>query len=345
MRWPLVLVALVAACGGEHNTHTGVDALLPDTGPMIDAPLGCDYAEQHDATNDDVPPSPGAPEATTLTIGAKTTICGKFQSTHFDGDITVDVDGYTATVGADTDVLVRISGAGAEAIELVGVDVYGGAAFDQLQASVTFYGDHGVTGVHLPAGTYEFVPFALNSAAITADVAYKLVLSTDSLDTRCAVLASGGYLEAHDGTNNTDNDMIAFPNSAPSMLTAALTDMPEPSGITTSATSKNRVAGSAADITTADRYEDRDTYAFSTGAANELTVRLGWTGAANLDYYVFEVANPDPVATAKATSGNAETATFSLKPNSNYWLLVGAVAGGSGLPAPYSATLCGANYP
>lgn len=344
MRWLCVLFA-VAACG-EHNTHTGIDALVPDTGPPADAlPPGCDYGEQHDATNDDVPPSPGAPEPTGLTIGAKTTICGKFQSTHFDGQITVDVDGYTATIGADTDVLVRLSGAGAEAIELVGVDVYGGAAFDQLQAAVTFYGDHGVSGVHLAAGTYEFVPFALNSSAIAADVAYKLVLATDSLETRCPVLTTGGYPEAHDGTNNTDNDMIAFPTSAPTMLTAALTDIPEPSGITTSATSNNRITGSAANVTTADRYEDKDTFAFTTGAANELTVRLGWTGAANLDFYVFEVANPDPIATANTATANAELDMFSLKPNTNYWLLVGAAAGGSGLPAPYSATLCGNNYP
>ena len=181
--------------------------------------------------------------------------------------------------------------------------------------------------------------------ANAAAVPYKLVLPTDSVDTRCAALTTGGYAEAHDGTNNTDNDMIAFPNSAPSMLTAALTDMPEPSGITTSATSKNLLTGSAADVTTADRYEDKDTYAFSTGAANELTVRLGWTGAANLDYYVFEVANPDPIATAKTSAANAELTTFSLKPNTNYWLLVGAAAGGTGLPAPYAATLCGGNYP
>lgn len=343
MRWPLALVVL-AACGGEHNTHPGVDA-LPDTGAPADAlPPGCDYGEGHDATNDDVPPSPGAPEATGLMIGAKTTICGKFQSTHFDGQITVDVDGYTAAVAADTDVTVRIAGTGAEAIELVGVDVYGGATFEDHVASVTFYGDHGVTSVHLPAGTYEFEPFALNSTALTTDVAYKLVLSTDPIDTRCALLTTGGYAEANDGGASTGNDVVAFPTANPTMLTTSTTDNPEPSAITTSPTSKNRISGSAADVATADRYEDKDTFAFATGAANELTVRLAWTGAADLDFYVFEAPSPDPIATAKTTTANAELDMISLQPNHNYWLLVAANPG-AGLPASYSATLCGGNYP
>ena len=344
MRWFVnaALLTLVA-CGGEHNQHTGVDALLPDIGEPIDSlPPGCDYAEQRDATNDDVPPSPGTPESTNLMVGSKTTICGAFQHTHFDGDITVDVDGYTANVGSDGDFLVRISGAGAEAIELVGVDVYGGAALDQLATSVTFYGDHGVGLVHLTAGTYEFLPFALNSAAITTTVDYKLELSSVALDTRCALIPSGGFTEAGDGGASTGNDMVAFPSGGPTALTTA-SDNPEATGINITSTSNNRLSGSAADVTTADRYEDKDTFAIATGAANELTVRLGWSGAANLDFYLFEAGTASPVAIANGTAAGTETSTFSLKPSSSYWLLVGAKPG-TGLPATYSATLCGANY-
>ncbi|HUS32262.1 MAG TPA: hypothetical protein VMZ53_27365, partial [Kofleriaceae bacterium] len=119
-------------------------------------------------------------------------------------------------------------------------------------------------------------------------------------------------------------------------------DNPESTNVTVTATSNNRFSGSAADVT-ADKYEDKDTYAFVTGAANELTVRLGWTGAANLDFFIFEAGSAAPVWRADGTTGTAETQTFSVKPSSNYWLLVGA-KGSSGLPAPYSATLCGGSY-
>jgi hypothetical protein len=345
MRWFVNAAFLsLVACGGESQHHTGIDALLPDTNGNIDGlGDGCNYVEQRDATNDDVFPAPGTPEATGLTIGSMTTICGAFEHTHHDSDITVDVDGYTASVGSETDVLVRIAGAGSEAIELVGVDVYTGAAFDQLVGQVTFYGDHGVTSVHLAAGTYEFVPFALHSQAIAATVPYTLQLATDSLDTRCAPITTGGYTEANDGGTNTGNDVVGFPASGPPALTTLGTDNPEPSGITTSPSSMNRISGSAADITVPDKYEDKDTYAFATGAANELTVRLAWSGAANLDFFIFEAGNATPIWRADATTAGAETEMFSLKPSSNYWLLVGAKPG-AGLPATYSATLCGANY-
>jgi hypothetical protein len=97
-------------------------------------------------------------------------------------------------------------------------------------------------------------------------------------------------------------------------------------------------------VTTADDYEDKDTYAFSTGGANELTLRLSWSGAANLDYYVFEAGTTTAVEHQTTMTAGAENSIFSLERNSNYWLWVGAKTGSSGLPAPYSATLCGGNY-
>ncbi|HUS31741.1 MAG TPA: hypothetical protein VMZ53_24735, partial [Kofleriaceae bacterium] len=297
------LLSLVVACGGESHQHTGIDALPSDTGGSDGLPPGCDYLEQRDATNDDVFPSPGTPEATNLTIGNKTTICGGFQHTHFDGSITVDVDGYFATVASDADVLVRIAGTGADAVELVGVDVYpmGSTA---TAGKVTFYGDHGVASVHLAAGTYELLPFALNSTAITSTIDYKLELAAGSLDTRCALIPSGGYTEASDGTGSTGNDVVAFPTSGAPMLTASGSDNPESTNVTVTATSNNRFSGSAADVT-ADKYEDKDTFAFVTGAANELTVRLGWTGAANPDFFIFEAGSAAPVWRADGTTGTA----------------------------------------
>ena len=343
MRWFVNAAFLsLVACGGESNHHTGIDALLPDTRTIDGLGDGCNYVEQRDATNDDVFPSPGTPEETALTVGTMTTICGAFEHTHFDGSITVDVDGYNVTIAAETDVLVRLSAAGAEAFELVGVDVYPDGS-TTLAGQVTFYGDHGVASVHLTAGKYEFLPFALNSQAATSTISYSLELSAGSLDARCALITSGGYAEANDGGTNTGNDVVSFPTSGAPALTTLGTDNPEPSGITTSSSSANRISGSAADVTVADKYEDKDTYAFTTGAANELTVRLAWSGAANLDFFIFAAGNATPVWRAEGTTANAEAMTFSLKPSTSYWLLVGAKPG-AGLPAAYSATLCGTNY-
>jgi len=335
------LVCLVAC--GEHSSHTGIDAYLGDTTkfPGDDALDGCDWHEQHDSTNDNTVPAPGIAEATGLTVGTKTTICGIFQSNHYDGSTTVDVDDYAIQIAADTDVIVRLTGAGIGALEYSGLDIYNAAETAKVGGN-TVYGDHAVTGVHLAPGTYSLSPFVLASQAITADVPYKIELATDSLATRCPPITTGGFAET-ETTPNTANNVVTFSTAASASLTASTTDAPETSGITTGATSTNRISGSAADLTTADKYEDKDTYAFATGAANELTVRLTWTGAADLEFYVFEAGNPSPVELALGNTAGAENDFFSLKPNSNYWFTVAANPG-AGLPAAYSATLCGGNY-
>jgi hypothetical protein len=335
----LFVLLLLASCGDDGGTATpdgAVDA--PDPPPADAPPTGCDYTEQRDGTNDDVSPATGTAEDTQLAVGARTVICGAFEHTHFDGDITVDIDAYRLTVSGE--VTVRIAGAGAEAIELVGVDIYGGPAFDQRVGAVTFYGDHGVTSLTLPAGTYELLPFALASQAIAATVPYTLSIQRGA---PCMQATSGGYPEAHDGAASAGNDVVAFPVGSPSALTASAADMPEPTGQTLVA--QGRVTGTAADVAVADRYEDKDTYAFMTGAGvNELAVLVEWTGAADLDAYLFEADNPDPVVRGLGTAAGSEPVTFSVKPNAAYWLLVGAKAGGNGLPAAYSASLCGATF-
>jgi hypothetical protein len=270
----------------------------------------------------------------------RTTICGTFDSTHFDGDITVDIDGYTVEVASDSDLLVRITGPGAEAIELVGVDIYGGAGLSTRVGANTFYGDHGATALHLSPGTYELVPFALNSASITNDVPYRVWVETDSPATRCEELTTGGYSE---GTG--ENDVIAFPSSGGPMLTAATTDSPEDIGVTLNATASTRIAGTATDIAMQDKYEDRDTFELRTqSSTNEATLMLNWTGAADLDFFLFEPNNLDPIVRAVGTTAGNEVAMTSLKTTHTYWLVVAAKTGSAGLPASYSATLCGGHF-
>lgn len=335
-----LLVALLVACGGEHQ-HIFPDATTVDGSADAPPSDGCDYTEQRDATNDDVSSMTditGTPEATGLTLGSATTICGTFDSTHFDGDITVDIDGFTVAVASDTDVLVRISGAGAEAIELVGVDIYGGASLSTRVGANTFYGDHGVTAVHLSPGTYELLPFALHSTAISANVPYRLSIETDTPATRCVAETTGGFTEGAG-----DNDVFAFPSSSPPMLTAATTDSPEATGITLGPTA--RVAGTTTDIAMQDDYEDRDTFAFATNAAtNEATFRVDWTGAADLNFFLFEENSVDAIVRAIGTTAGSETTMISLKPSTNYWFVVGAKKDSTDLPASYSATFCGASY-
>ncbi|MBA3538433.1 MAG: hypothetical protein H0T79_02290, partial [Deltaproteobacteria bacterium] len=121
---------------------------------------------------------------------------------------------------------------------------------------------------------------------------------------------------------------------------------PEPTQLTIAPATNYRLTGSAAAAPAPDAYADKDTFAITTGATtNELAVRLGWPGtAANLDYLVFEAGSAEPVVRAITVANQApELRTFSVKPNANYWLLVGAKAG-STVPAGYTASVCGASF-
>ena len=78
------------------------------------------------------------------------------------------------------------------------------------------------------------------------------------------------------------------------MLTTVTTDSPEATGIMLG--DPARIAGTATDIATQDNYEDRDTFAFATNAStNEATLKLKWAGAADLNFFLFEANNIDPI--------------------------------------------------
>ena len=348
MRALALPLLLLAACG-DDNPAQPVDAPSVAIDAPIDAvvPTGCDYVEQSDLTNDDVSSTTNLPEPTNLTFTTKTVVCGTFEASHFDGDITVDVDGYTFTLAADADVLVRLHGAGVGGPEFVGVDVYGGATFNQLVGTNTVIGTHAVTAIRLPAGTYELAAFALNSTAIPTSLPYRIEVVADAPATRCPELTTGGYAEANDGGANTGNDVIRLVSGTPPALTAAATDAPEPTTFSIAGAMSYRLTGSAADVGVADLYEDVDTYAIATAATtNELTVRLTWPGSTtNLDYRLFEANMTSPVIAAIATVNTGpEVRTFAVKAGTSYWLLVGAKTGTAGLPAAYTATLCGGTF-
>jgi len=344
MRMTFGLLAMLVACGDDRMISEAPDAAVRDAAPDSEVPTGCDYTEQRDLTNDDV--ASGTPEETELTFTTRTVVCGTIDHTHFDGDITVDVDGFVIDVAAEVDVLVRLHGAGAETIELVGVDVYTGPSLDQLVGTNTFYGDHAVTAIHLAPGRHELLGFALAGAAIAAPVAYRIEVVADLPATRCPEVTTGGYPEAIDGATNDGNDMIRLASGSPPSLSPLPTDLPEPTQLVLAPGANTRVTGSAAAATVPDTYEDKDTFAITTGSAtNELAVRLDWpTATANLDYFLFEADSADPIVRAQSTTARPEVRTFSVKPGTGYWLLVGAKVGATGLPAAYTGSLCGATF-
>jgi len=307
-----------------------------DTAP--DANPNCNYSESND--DDNANASTGEPTGLLVT-SQRTTLCGSFASDHFDGDITVDEDSFLVETAAPVDLMVRIIG-NASTIEYAGLDVYDGAT---RIGGVTYYGDHAVGEVHLPAGTFRIALFALNTTAIATPVTYTVEMIGDTPSGRCLELSAGGYTEANDGGGNNGNDVFTIPDGAPIALTTSGADAAEPSMLTLG-TTPTRLAGSAADIAMADQYEDRDAYAFRTdGTVNELTVRLTWSGTANLDFLLFEGNALQAEFRANTVStASPELRTYSIKPSRDYTLLVAAKPGATTFPVPYTATLCAERY-
>lgn len=338
----LLFLALVAACDDSKPATAYLDAPASpfdaaDTdAPDLDGPPAnpCDYTEAHDATNDTT--GAGTAEASGLTFQTRSVLCSEFESDHFDGDITVDIDAYRIHVAQASTVTLRLSGAGLDAIEFVGMDIYDGAQFDHLAGTNTFYGDHAVTEIPLPAGDYELLPFALNSAAIPATLAYRITMT---VETR-GCTDGGSYAEAHDGAANTGNDMVTIPDGSPIALTASTADAPEPSGLTIAPDRSIGLSGNLADVMVVDKYEDKDTFEIATGPmTNELDVQLAWTGASNLDFYLFEAGSPDAIVRAIDTAAT-EHRKFSVKPSTTYWLTTG-VRAGTTVPVNYAIDACG----
>lgn len=311
--------------------NIGTDILVSD------AASDCDYVEQSDLTNDTS--ESGTAESTGLTFSAKSVVCGTIDHTHFDG-LTVDADAYTLTVAADTDVIVRMIAPQGASLELFGIDIYPGSSSTPL-ALTYYYGNHAVMIARVPAGTFELLPYALASAQATSSVPYRIEVTTDMPDTRCAELTVGGFMEANDGAQDTGNDVISYPMSA---APAIATGTAEPTNIVIAPAFTNRVYGESANVTATDKYEDTDTYLFATGAGtNELTVRLSWTAATNLDWILYEKNTTTGVGFGVATSTTSpEMKMFAVKPSAEYWLAVSGAIGTNN--ENYNVTLCGEQF-
>ncbi len=345
-----VAIALVATACGDAKTSGTHDGAVDSTGNGDDLDVGdsggntvltCDFTEAADTTNDTIP---GA-ELTGMTLGTRLTICGNLNNGHFDasGEL-VDADMFKLTIGADADVLVHLIGTVSAADQTV----------IQIRQGGTFFGfgvvegDHGTVAAHLPAGDYTLVVGAFNSADLSAAGAYQLTIVPDMPATRCAKLTTGGFPEAGDGGSDNGNDVIDYNSTSntPSTLSAGA-DAPEMTLITAEPGMSYRITGSSAAVDPADDYEDRDTFAFTTGASTtQMSIRLNWASTSmDLDYRVYPaITSGDPLSIVGGLDeslSEEELETFAVKPSTTYWLWIAAEDGATGQPSPYAATMCG----
>jgi hypothetical protein len=348
--WVHRVAVLALACGCGASTGGSPDAANGnDDGDIaeIDAPgdgsveLACDFTEAADATNS----STTNAEVTGLTLATRLTMCGAVNNGHFASTV-VDADFFALTIATETDVVMHLFGTGIEGPEDTVLQIRQGSTF---VAFGVVEGPHGTLSAHLPAGEYQVAVGAFNAADISSAIAYKLTIVPDMPDARCAKLtAPGDYLEM----NDSGNDVIDYNSTSntPSTLSSSASDAPEATGLTVGADATHfRVSGVSAAVDPADDYEDRDTFAFTTGpATTQMSIRLNWTSTSvDLDYRVYPVSTTDPLSIVgglRESASEFEFETFSVKPSMTYWLWIAAEDGATGQPASYDATLCGATW-
>ena len=352
MRRLLIASLVVTGCGdnmAKPDAPRHIDGEMADT--PTDAPA-CDYTEQHDTTNDYTAASGFMTEQTMIGFTTQTkTICGTMNNGHFtSSNFAIDIDDYTFTVAQDADVLFTLTGAfdtlpASSNVGIFAVNTSTTAAAGQGY----FLGNHGVFSSHLVAGTYEISVEAYADADATAPIPYKLKIATDNPATRCPkVTATANYTEANDTVANIGNDVISinYANTNPYALTTATTDAPEPTALTVAAGMNYRISGGYGTHAQDDDYFDKDTYAFATGPmTNQVSIRLNWPSTnADLDYFVFPAGTVNILQnTDNVSQMEPEFKTFAVKPNSNYWLWIGAYKTTTDT-STYDASICAEQF-
>ncbi len=337
---PAVIAAsLCSACGNDRALATDA-TILPDVEVL---PPGCDHVERLDATND-LTLANGVAETIQPSLTSSITICARIDRGHFDvATTTVDVDGFALVVAARSHVLVSLAGTGAEL--LGGVEVRILDATGEVVDRGALLGSHVIFSTTLAQGTYRVVMFAKNPADVAAAIDYQLRVALDVPDTRCpAITIAAAYTETQDGPQSTRNDVVevryqADPRRA---LTGAANDAPEPTTLATARGTPLRITGTSDAVDAVDEFHDRDTFLFTTGAHDQLTVRIDWAGNdADFDFLVF----PEDVTAEIGSATHVgklgpELATFPVLPNTRYWLWIGSYDTSTGLPLTYDATVC-----
>jgi hypothetical protein len=306
------LVLMLAACGDNASP--------------------CDHTELDDVADG------AAPEVTHLTLGADgRTVCGNVDGGHYDSlTKIVDVDRYRVTFAGQDALAVELEPLdGADALSRLSVQIFDTAADPRLVADQAWdpaY-DHGAFASELAPGDYAVVVTARAAGDIAGGtIGYRV----HAAPVRCDPDAHASYTEA----DEAGNDALKV-DEEDTPIVAAAAGTAEPTNLKLSLYGHYMVAGTATAGATVGNYVDSDTYAVTTDRdVDELTIRLDWTGIADLDTMVVDA---DTLAIAglgvvtSTTSG--ELATFAVKPQTRYFVWVGAFMGSTG-STPYALTMC-----
>jgi hypothetical protein len=333
--------------GSDTGSGSGSDMGSGSGSGSALQPLACDYTEQDDLTNDYLDSNPGYEDSGLTYSTSQKVICGTVNNGHYDsGYGTVDVDTYQYTVSQKANVLVtlRATAANMNMISTVGFYAVNVSSGNYETIGGYFDGDHGAASGEFTAGTWQIDVEAYANQDSPVAVDYQLVMSPDTPLQRCASLFENPvYVEAHDGSDSTGNDVLSSTSGYPAMLGNA--SAPETTGMSMTGGTRYLVTGVSADVAgDGDDYLDRDTYLVTTDSTtNQLSFRIAATsGDAVLDYYVFPVGSSYPLTeTAYATQAMT---TLAVAPSTSYWVWVGAEAGATSLPADYGITFCAETF-
>jgi hypothetical protein len=328
-----------AGAGAGGAAGVGAEAGSGGDGSVTVLPEGCDYVEQDDVGNGE-----SEVELIEHTLSGSFTICGQIDVGHYEADSSesVDVDYFTFSLANPEHVLVKLELEADPPASLETVFGPGGVHMDLISKS-------GIVGTKVLGDSNGYISFAVGAFdALDASqpIPYRLKISNDTPDTRCpAVTATANYVEALDGANNDSNDVYAVDPSYYVVLTDSATDAPEATGITVAPGAKYRITGSTADVAIGQDYFDPDTFVIHTGpTVNQLTIRNDWSNSVwDFDFALMNVGTEDVVGGGFATDSSGELLTFSVKPDTTYWLWNAGYKLGT-RPAPYSLSLCGETF-
>lgn len=315
MRFLVILALVCAACGDDANP--------------------CDHTELDDVADGT------AAEPTMLTVGKTTrTVCGRVEGGHYDPALQIaDSDRYRITVEDPGVMSVEVDPLdGADALASFGVKIFDTAPNPTLYADseVDFAYNHAAFATELVPGDYDLVVQAGTPSDISSGYVEYRVRMVGDPGKACPAMTKASYTEKDEAGNGA----VAVDYSA-TPIAAAGAGTAEETKITLSPGHHYMLAGTATAGAAQGQYVDGDVFAVKTAKnTDELTVRLDWDAAADLDYLVVEADTLVPAGISVLTStGQDELATFAVKPDTSYLVFVGEFMGSSA-PAPYGLTVC-----
>jgi hypothetical protein len=324
-----------AGAGGAAGV--GAEAGSGGDGSVTVLPEGCDYVEQDDVGNGE-----SEVELIDHTLLGSFTICGQIDVGHYEADSSesVDVDYFTFDVATREHVLVELQ---------LQADPPGSfeTVFGEDYVHMDLIGKSGVIGSQLHEGLVSIAVGAFDAQDASQPIPYRLKITQDTPDTRCpAVTTAANYVEALDGAANSANDVYQVDDNGYVVATDSATDAPEATGITVASGAKYRITGSTADVQSTNGYLDPDTFVIHTGpTVNQITIRNDWSNVAwDFDFALMNAATEDVVGGGFAFDNTGELLTFSVKPDTTYWLWNAGFQLGAPLPAAYSLSLCGETF-